>query len=525
MPTIYVSQTASTSGGITFGVGSDANTYVQAQNPLTPLLTLDTAVNGAIAKAVTGDTIIINDGTYTAGTFFNVANKNLTINPATAGQVVFKRTGAQTRVLNIDNTGGTTVLGALIIDAENNSTTAGISVASVAALTTITLNGTIIRNVTGATNGGFGSGSALIGVTMNGVNIQVTDCAAVRSTTGMTAGSYYVIQGNSYLSSSCTNVVMETVRISSTATGAYAIVRDSTVLHSNTASPICGCIGIYNTRHLVERNRLFASGSSTATSLYRNGSLAAVAAENSICRWNYGVSTVTGTGGYLFIIGADATGGANDNQVNYPGVYGNVLLGSAVATVQHGIFMGFMNGGVVTGNAVFRSAIPLISKDQSERSYWINNVADKGTSSTSGMMRSKGSTKATFYGNVVRTDSVSQNPAVLVDNDGATNSTGADVFANIIKVAWTATTINNVAVSSDAEFGFNDYDIDGVSGTPFVNGASTYATLPLWITAQELTGLSLPAGAEDRQFWNKLGVRGAQSDSLPPSGIMPPWGQ
>lgn len=524
MPTIYVSQTATTSGGITFGVGSDANSYAQAQSPLTPLLTLDTAVNGAIAKAVTGDTIIVNDGTYTAATFFNISNKNLTINPATAGAVILKRTGAQTRVLNIDNSAGTTVLGALVIDAENNSATAGISVASVAALTTITLNGTIIRNVTGATNGGFGSASALIGVTMNGVNIQTTDCAAVRSTTGMTAGSYYVIQGGSYLSSSCTNVVMETVRISSTATGAYAVVQDSTVLHSNTASPICGCIGIYNTRHLVQRNRLFASGSSTATSLYRNGSLAAVAAENSICRWNYGASTVTGTGGYLFIIGADATGGANDNQVNYPCVYGNFLLGSVVATVQHGIFMGFMNGGVVTGNVVSRSAIPYISKVQTERSYWVNNVADKGTASTSGMLRSKGSTNATFYGNSVRSDSVAQNPVVLVDNDGATNSTGADVFGNVFKVAWTATTINKVAVSSTAEFGFNDYDIDGVSGTPFAYTASTYATLALWLAAQELTGTSLPVGVKDKNFWNKL-LQGSGPDTLPPSGILPPWGQ
>lgn len=522
MPTIYVSQTASTSGGITFGVGSDSNTYVQAQSPLTPLLTLDTAVNGALAKAVTGDTIIINDGTYTAGTFFSITNKNLTINPATAGQVVFKRTGAQTRVLNIDNSAGTTTLGALVIDAENNSGTGGITVASVASLTTITLNGTIIRNVTGIA--GFGSNSALIGVTMNGVNIQVTDGACVRSTTGMTASSYYVIQHDSYLNSSCTNTVMETVRISSTATGAYAIVRDSTVLHSNTASTICGCIGIYNTRHLVERNRLFASGTATATSLYRNGSLAAVAAENSICRWNYGVSTVTGTGGYLFVIGADATGGANDNQVNYPGVYGNFLVGSAPATVQHGIFMGFMNGGVVTGNVVLRSAIPYISKGQSERSYWVNNVADKGTASTSGMLRSKGSVKATFYGNSVRSDSTSQNPVVLINADGATNSTGADVFGNTFKVAWTATTINNVAVSSDAEFGFNDYDIDGVSGTPFAYTASTYATLALWIAGQELTGTSLPVGVKDKNFWNKL-LNASGPGTLPPSGIMPPWGQ
>lgn len=518
MATIYVSQTASASGGITFGVGDDSRTRAVAGDPSTPLLTLDGA-GGAIAKAVDGDSIIVNDGTYTATTFFNFANKTLTVDPARAYGVTLKRTGAQTRVVNFDISGKTVSFGPFIINAESNASTGGITIASVAVLPNLTLRGTQIINVVAGASCIL-SNSALLTLRMFGVIAAALNAAAVRTGTALVGTSSVIISGCT-LSAVNANTALGTVHLTASATGAWAIVRNNRISFYNTGNNAVGPIVSANVRSLVEYNILDADGTASGTALVHISSLAAVLAENSVVRWNIGRNR--GSAGYLMRVGEEVSG-ANNNMVNYPVVYGNVFAGNYAGTGMHGFMLGWIKGGCVTGNAAFYVGIPFLSKDQSERAYFVNNVAAKGSASTSGMLRAKGSTNTVFAGNTIHTDAISANTAMLADTDPAVNvSTGIDYIANTIKAAWTATAIASVAATCDAEFLFNDYDYDALSGNPWSYTGVNYASLAAWL-AVEPTAQNVPVGVNDKEFWPKFNLRGGLP-GFGGNGILPTWGR
>lgn len=133
MATKYVSQSA-TNGYL---VGADTN---DGSTKLLAKLTLESAM----AAASNGDTIVLNDGVYTASTFFNVT-KGLTINPETPYGAHLKRNGAQSRVLNVNYVGSVS-LGKLVLDAEGNASTSPLSVINSGGLTSLTLDGTRLSN-------------------------------------------------------------------------------------------------------------------------------------------------------------------------------------------------------------------------------------------------------------------------------------------------------------------------------------------------------------------------------------------
>jgi hypothetical protein len=156
MPTKYVSKTA-TNG---YAIGSDAN---DGSTKALAKLTLEAAITAAAA----GDIIVINDGTYTAATYYDVA-KALTINAETDYGVTLKCTGAVAQVIRVGVAGMEIKLGKLIIDAESNASASCVGINGTTART-VTLDGTRLTNP-GGTHYGVKSLSSGQVLALNAIN-------------------------------------------------------------------------------------------------------------------------------------------------------------------------------------------------------------------------------------------------------------------------------------------------------------------------------------------------------------------
>jgi len=530
MPTIYVSQTA-TNG---FAAGSDANS---GATPALAKLTLDAAVTGAIAAASANDTIVINDGTYTANNtatlFFNTS-KTLTFQAFNAGLVTLRPGGAaQARVFNCSGVSINLTLTGINIDGTDGSTgaTSGVTFSSTTA--TLALNDCTVRNTsTNCVSGN--SASATISI-LGGSYISPQ--SAIVTNTALTTTGLAVSIRNAYIEATANNSSGGAIFCSASGAGVLGLIDNCKIRHTSTASNT-GAVVMRNIRTLMQRCDAQTAGASASAYVAWITTNAAVLAENSLVRWNY-LRHAGGNGstsGMILSFGRDDGGGAggvagaNDIMNNYGVAYGNFLTGTPGTTNSlHGLFFGWNKGGVATGNIVRHAAIPLIAKGmQTDPTYFINNVVASIAPAASGALRVKGSSFTKYIGNVVYMESTGETYAFEADTNSIPTvpviSTGVDYIANIFRANFTTTKATLVDVGSDAEFLFNDYDIDGVSGTPFAYTASTYATLALWIAAQELTGQSFAAGTADRNFWAKISAQ--SPNALVPIGLpAPPWGQ
>lgn len=416
MTILYVSQTA-TNG---YAIGADFN---NGTSKATPKLSLD----GAISAAANGDTIIINDGIYTSGTFFNVT-KALTINPETDYGAVLKRTGAQTRVMNVNYAGAVT-LGKIVLDAEGSANTSSLTSSAAGSLTTITLAGTKLRNPgNGAASAQFSS-TALALIVRDVVLDGDFPSGGIRAT--LMASGYADIDGvtfNNSAAAGCSSSSCGPVTLFATASGVTMHVRRVAGVLKTTGSANAAIVtrGI---RGIIERNRgIRIVGTDTSAAIIKVENTG-VQADNVVVRYNQGVNECPGQ--YLILIGTDAAS-ANDNKTNYPHVYRNDVAGSGAASLMHGIMFGNIKGGVMFSNRVRKSAIPLLSKLQTERAYIDDNDVDESPTNSSGCLRAKGSINVDFVGNRVRMGTGNLNPPVVINQDPTipTFAAGISVIGN-----------------------------------------------------------------------------------------------
>lgn len=501
----YVSQTA-TNG---YEIGSDAN---NGSTKSLAYLTLDAAITGAAAS----DTVILNDGTYTAATFFDVA-KALTINPENAGLVTLKCTGAVGQVIRVGVAGNTITLGALIIDAELNAAASCLAVNGITARG-VTLNGTTLKNpgTTRFAVESINSGQVL--------TFAATDIV-VQSQNG--GGGVYLLVGaaalvdidglsadNSTGAGASTNTRCPVYINANAATATHRIRRVTGVWKTTAASVSSAFIRTSGTRGVIERNRgMRVTGGDTNGCIIKCENTSGVQADSLVIRNNQGSNETTG--GFLILVGADGAG-ANDNKTNYPAIYGNDVYGTDAATVMHGIFIGNSKNGVITRNTVKNAAIPIIAKLTSEAAYIVDNDVIGPYTGTSGCLRGKGATNLQIVGNRVVMYSGKTNPAVVIDRDPTipTVSTGCSVVGNTAYSSVSVPSMASVGGAADASvatFVENNYRAPAYSAGAFVYQASSYNTVALWSAAQEKTALDVEPTKSDLGFWRDAYVPMLQS--------------
>lgn len=498
MPTVYVSQSA-TNG---YAIGSDANNYSQAQNKSSPKLTLASALSAAVA----GDTIKINDGTYTAATFHDITS-GVSISPENAYAVTLKCAAGQAQVVRVGAAGETITIGAVIVDAESNS-----------AASCIGINGTTARGVVLDGTRLINAGNARFAVeSINSSQVLTFTAHDVVVTNASTAGGIYLLLGaaaavsinGAQLDNSAgvgiASALRSAVYLNATAAATILIRRVSGTWKTGSGGVSGSFIRASGCRGIIEDNRgMRLTGGDTSGALIRVDNASGVQTDGILIRRNHGSQETTG--GFLILVGADGAS-ANDNKTNRCVISENDVSGSDAASLMHGIMIGNSLGGLISGNIVRKAAIPLLVKLCAEAVYVHNNDIIAPITSTSGCCRAKGSVNAIFSANRVQMASGYINPAVVVDRDPTlpTLSTGAIAVGNVayspVNVAKMVT-VGGAADSSTAEFFYNDYSALSYTAAAFGYQASTYDSVSGWVASRESTARAdSPAVADKRFFW------------------------
>lgn len=494
MATKYVSQTA-TNG---YSIGSDAN---DGSTKALAKLTLESAITAAAAS----DTIVINDGIYTAATYFDVA-KALTINPEISYGVTLKCTGAVAQVIRVGAAGVEIKLGKLIIDAENNATASCVGLYGTTART-ITLDGTRLKN---PGTGRFGVESIPSGqvITLNIIEVDfycVSTAGAIYALLG--AAAHVDINGLVVDNSAGPGVSANTrcpVYLNTSAAATHRIRGVSGTWKTASGSISASFIRTSGTRGIIERNKgMNLTGGDTNGCLIRCENTSTIQSDSLVIRKNQGVNATTG--GFLILVGADGAS-ANDNKTNYAMIFGNEVAGTDAATLMHGIMIGNSKGGVICGNKIYNAGIPVIAKLCSEAVYQIDNDIVFPHTGTSGCLRAKGCTNTQMAGNRIILASGSTNAMAVIDRDptiptlSLTCSVLANTFYSPVNVPLAAA-VGGAADASTATFLLNNYNALSYTAGAFVYQAATYNTVALWGAANEKTYISAVPTSSDLDFW------------------------
>lgn len=510
MTTRYVSQTA-TNGYV---VGNDSNTGLsKALAKLT--------ITSAISASSNGDVIIINDGSYTAATFFDVT-AGLSLQAETDHAVTLKCAAGQAQVIRVGSDGQTITIGKLVIDAESNAAASCIGVNGTTARALV-LSGTLLRN---PGTGRFGvesiNSSQVLTLTVENVDFECsTTAGAVYCLLG--AAAYVSINGLTVDNSAgpgVSNTLRAPVYINATASAVAHIRRVSGTWKTQSAAVSASFIRMSGARGVIEYNRgMILSGGDTSGCLIRVANDSGVQADSVMIRHNQGVNQTTG--GFLILVGADGAG-ANDNKTNYCSIFGNDVAGTDAATLMHGICVSNSKGGCCFSNTVRNAGIPFLAKLCSEAVYFADNDVVLPYTSTSGSYRSKGSVNLQVAGNRVICGSGKINPFSVIDRDPTipTLSTNASVVGNSFYSSAQMTKAIVLGGSGDAStatFVLNNYSATYAAGA-FVNLTTSYDTTAGWSAAKEITLRSGIPTSADPKFWHTSYapiVNGAISASAP----------
>lgn len=479
MATIYVSNSA-TNG---YAVGDDSNTYAQSQSKSTPVLT----VTRALAIAQAGDTIKINDGTYSEASYVSVSAANLIINAENAHQVTIRAASGTTRVVHQASTGTGLTLGNIIVDANN------------------TQQYCLTHDSTNTVNDLAISSTHFINFTINA--LQSVKCKNVTMDDNWLISSSVTVTGNTYaisLNSSAAGTISiknGTIDVDApNATTAYLyciravpavsgcnLAVQNVVMTYDSANPAIYLSGVYAYGFATYD---ISGNTFTETSLLTTGSYNGVVILNSAqaatkC-WIYNNTFTAASptpGGHNIQVGEDADTSANANSIS-----GIRIRGNKSYNVNHHIICGWVTGAVVQGNYCENGIIGVIGKYTTNCKF-TGNILKNIT--TGGALRAKASSGDIYANNTVILTSAS-GLAMYVTASAGTASTGIVFKNNIIYMTSAATPAIVLNDGSDATFAnSNYYSTAGFAPPAFTYQANTYDTVAAWVAAHEASGLNI----------------------------------
>ena len=329
MTTYYVSNTAT--NGI--NVGSDSSDGSQT----TPFLTLDKA----LAVATDGDTIYINNGTYSsAGGTFDIT-KAVDIQSVVDGGATLVGTGGQSPI-NIDVTsGGTVTLGAINIDAQNSAN--AIALQSESRVYTLDMEGTHLLNATGYAVAGEGSTHA--NITANNVTFAADVSQGMIGLPSLATGNVNIEGGTvtiadqldgTIVSGSGQNGSSAIALIDATAAAGVSVHVSGVTANTTTDAldSVAAGLTIMNIANaIVENNNITVAGSSaTARDIEISYDLAAPLDSSGAIVRNNTLQNFNAGGGILVMVGSDGSPGqAMWGMASNAQIYGNVGTGDAAS--------------------------------------------------------------------------------------------------------------------------------------------------------------------------------------------------
>jgi hypothetical protein len=509
MPTFYVSKTA-TNG---YAIGDDSN---NGTSKSTPKLT----IAGAQTAASTGDTVIINDGTY--GETLTLT-KGITYTPVTDYGVTITHPSANAGnpVITTSSAAGVTfTFGKLIVDAYSVNGQAAIASASGAnAVHSIVMNGTkLIAGNTYAFRDRIVTGSStltgcIIESNSNTVG-QVINCVLTRITGALTiTNSTFTLN---FSSASANNKGLWFVGASAVGDGATPsfTFTGNTVLqtNANTSAP-SNYFGLHiqnATTFTFENNLVDIDHSGTGNvmpveiSAYQSLPTYEGRAMSGTCHDNRIINR--GTAGVGILIGNDGFNGETFNKIAAMDVYNNYVECTSRATTTHGILYGQADDGRIYGNYVKNVPLAIIFKGQSGGIMSGNIVENTiATGGAYGSLRIKGSQNTVVANNTV-VNAVS--PTYV---GGLGDMYQEDDIYGISSITSVSTTATVTTSASHNLFTGNSITISGAVQTEYngtytitVTGANTFTYTFAGSATSPATGTKVYV-PEDR-FGNATGI-------------------
>lgn len=501
----YVSNVASNG----YVVGVDTNNGLSLT---TPYLTLSKALSVSSAA----DIITVN-GNMTASSsdpqglnYFNM-NFGATLQASVPGVFTLKAAAGQSQVLNILALSGSPVVDGFIIDDQGN-TTFCINNSSSTTAPLMLKNLTVLHTSSGSTMVLDQSPAAkfsMLNCTINGVAT-----AGGVNVTAANGNKIIDIDGVTGAVTGLTNAKSAAIIITATATGATANIRNCNGLTATSGNNgTCAVIQTVGFIPVIENNiniviNEAVTNTNSAPILVQSGA-SAFLCEGAVIRGNTGQNNCSG--GYLLRVGTDGSSGALDNQVNYPTVYDNDFRGNPASSSMHGYMFGAMKGGTSFNNIARCVAISFLSKLQTEGAKFTNDKAYSPVSGNS-ICYSKGSVGAQFIGIEAHFDNgytgfmyrFGIDPTIPTAATGGVARGGTVHSMDVGGVSQ----LVSVEATCDATFSRNNYNVVGVTGTPWAYQGTTYATFALWAAARELTSVNLVPtvinGRFHREVYRKL---------------------
>lgn len=452
--TYYVSSEA-TNG---FVVGSDASSGLsKAAAKLT--------LSSAFAAASAGDVIIINDSATPYDSAFYNLNKSITILPWTARGVTLRSTFASYAFL----IGASDItLGALIIDTNAVCASALRSVA--APCNNLRLVGTKLKSHSTYHLNHIGTVEMIGGFECESVGASKSYLQLNTASAGtVTIGAGSVIDGHIAHSPTVAgvNTVLSGVKIRSASAGAVSAFQS-----------------VGASSYLIEDCDIGVDTSTSGSGILITPH-ASLACSSIIIRRNSvsnGVAAAQQTAGYGVAVGNET---AIAETIAAVEIYEN-----DISHANHGLFAGYgISSGYSRGNVVRDTVVGCISKGNACGFVHAANVV-LGGPLTGGGLRSKTTSNAKFYNNLVVFDA--QSVAAGVGQQADTTSVNSDYQNNIIYAPAVACSKAAVLASgSSATYANNDYYAGSFGAAAFDNGGTTYGTVALWAAAKESTALNV----------------------------------
>jgi len=349
MPTYYVSNAASNG----YVVGNDANA---GTSKALAVLTF----TQALVLAVSGDTICLNDGTYTAPTtpgYWNIAENGLTVLPENDWMATLAGDGVYTaRLFNVNSAAAVNAtFGKINIDGVNTQLI-GFYVNQTTNLATFTFNGTRFKNFVHKPIANVHVAGAMH-LTLNDVEMEGTNWqrGGVHMPTLTTGG--LVVNGLKITQSGRSNSEGALVYLHANAAGVTATVSGvygTSALAASAGSVAHSGVLIQNVLNAVIKNcsglTISGVGAGSASATLYEISANATGVQGT----HYGIienchGTNATSSGKTALIGSDAQLAATTNQHNYGRIINCNLNGSAVATGIHGPMLGHGTGGRIEG--------------------------------------------------------------------------------------------------------------------------------------------------------------------------------
>jgi Ca2+-binding RTX toxin-like protein len=491
MSTFYVS--AEAANGIS--AGSDVTGDGSRERPWA-------TVEKANAAAANGDTVYLNDGTYTPAKALVLTNSVTWLGVTDYGATIQAAPG-QSRVLGIsEDQGGTVTIGKIVLDGANTAA-ALITVNDQPSTYTLHLDGPRLVNPTSYGIQGVSTGTKA-NIDLDNVQFSATSALSMVNIPSLKDGDVTITGGSVDIAKVWRSGFGGIATVDADAAGSTVSISGVEANLHATGTDATSTGGIYYgirltdvQAPLIENNKITQTGTSvdqtgyTVYVTYDKTAPSPIDISGGIIRFNELHNELDGSAGKIILVGHDSDPGiAVRNLANDFQIYGNSGFGDeeAEAAKLHGILVGWQDGAKVFDNALDYTSLAYVLKGMSGETLVFDNT---DTRTTSKSLYQKGGDGVQFLYNTSYMEAAFNPDAINIGDSGGGlyAATGAVVVGNTVVYTGAPDSFLTIWDGSSAATiaGNNYYSVKENSSSAWIYQGTSYKSFEAWQAAHEST--------------------------------------